>query len=716
MKKTQLLNMKPLMADDKMIQVAKQQKLENRYWGSYYYSPYNTFFKAHQEDGILKVSIFFAKYLRLGATEPVYDIFLDKKEARFLTYNHVHKKWSKAKLDRLEQSECLSLRKIFCSPADTKCILEYMGNYDSVYDSIFFFQMDIREKELERKHKKVTDVWEKRMEQVPKLPKDWERWLFKVGVTQHFIFYRYERKKIKQGYCTWCEKEVEIAAPRHNKEGICPCCRHKIQFKAIGKGNKVQTKEETSYLIQRCKEGIVVREFRAAVLYLKGLYSKPIHFSRETRRIIYDRDLNATEFYYGDYKKRGRMLWIEGKLNWYACLYNMGEEPYNAGKVYGRVLPSLAKRELRYTGLYEWIKKRKFISPKYYFQELKKHPYIEKLIKAGLYDLVEELMNSYEEIEYKDGKELGKALGIDRFRMNRLRNNKGGIVYLKWLQKEKKEERIIDEAVLRWLEKEHIQPDELQFISDRMSELQIKNYVERQLQGENINVKNLLSLWKDYLSMAKRAHFNINDPIIYRAKELKKRHDEMIQIVGDKDLVLKAADIEKAFPKIDAICKEIKEKYEYQGKEYVIVAPSEIEDILMEGKALHHCIDKNDNYFERISKRESYILFLRRKKDQDVPYYTLEVEPDGTVRQKRTEFNRQHSDIKQAEKFLYRWQKQLQKKLTPEDWALAVQSRASRKRELEEMRSKKVKINGGNYAGQLLADVLEADLMEVNAA
>lgn len=70
-------------------------------------------------------------------------------------------------------------------------------------------------------------------------------------------------------------------------------------------------------------------------------------------------------------------------------------------------------------------------------------------------------------------------------------------------------------------------------------------------------------------------------------------------------------------------------------------------------------MDNNDNYFERINKRESYILFLRRIEKPDVAYYTLEVEPDGTVRQKRTEFNRQHSDIELAEQFLLKWQKQL---------------------------------------------------------
>ncbi len=117
------------------------------------------------------------------------------------------------------------------------------------------------------------------MEQIPPLPKDWERWLYKVGITKHFIFYQYERKGAKQGYCTWCEKMVPIAVPKHNKKGRCRCCGHKIQFKSIGKAYTVQTEDETAYLIQRCQEGFVVREFRARVVYPKGCHMKPLRYS-----------------------------------------------------------------------------------------------------------------------------------------------------------------------------------------------------------------------------------------------------------------------------------------------------------------------------------------------------------------------------------------------------------------------------------------------------
>lgn len=103
---------------------------------------------------------------------------------------------------------------------------------------------------------------------------------------------------------------------------------------------------------------------------------------------------------------------------------------------------------------------------------------------------------------------------------------------------------------------------------------------------------------------------------------------------------------------------------------------------------------------------------MLRKEQPKKPYYTLEVEPDGTVRQKRTRYNRQEEDIELAIKFLKKWQVQLQKKISLEDRELAKQSRQLRAKEIDELREKQIKIHG-NFNGKLLADLLEEDLMEV---
>ena len=117
-------------------------------------------------------------------------------------------------------------------------------------------------------------------------------------------------------------------------------------------------------------------------------------------------------------------------------------------------------------------------------------------------------------------------------------------------------------------------------------------------------------------------------------------------------------------------------------------------------------------YYERIERRESFIMFLRRTDEPEDPYYTLEIEPDGTVRQKRTLFDRQYEDIEQATEFLLKWQKVIAARLTGRDLKLAERSRELRKEEFIQMQKDRVIIHTGHLAGRLLADVLLADLLE----
>jgi len=140
--------------------------------------------------------------------------------------------------------------------------------------------------------------------------------------------------------------------------------------------------------------------------------------------------------------------------------------------------------------------------------------------------------------------------------------------------------------------------------------------------------------------------------------------------------------------------------------------PEKVEDILTEGQNLHHCVGESERYWERIERQESYVLFLRRTNEIGKSYYTLEIEPDGTVRQKRTMYDRQEADIEDAKRFLKKWQKEISKRITDKERDLAKKSRVLRFEEFTEMRKNHVIIHTGNLQGKLLVDVLMADLME----
>lgn len=672
---------------------------------------YGRYLRACCKEGILKVSIFLTEHLQLHASLPAYDLYIDKEEEAFISYDYFHRKWTEAMLDKLGWPSYALSSGIYAEEPSRKCIFQYLGKEGEPYKLLLDYQRQVRENRLQRRDKRVTDAWKKRMEQVPALPKDWDRWVRKVGITQNFIFYQAGQKKKMEGYCSWCEKMVPINAPKHNEYGKCRCCGHEIQYKSTGRMANVLHTTDIAYLLQRCGDGFVVREFVLEKMHKKAYCQKPAVGCWERRRVLYSRDFEGTEYYQGFYKKRVH-TWIEGGLTKTSSYGYREWVCYERGKVYGKTLPSLSRGALSHTGFSAFAKESRYVSPIEYLETYRRYPYIEQWAKAGLHTLLKEFLDSPGEIQREDNKNLGKSLGIDRFRLKRLREQKGGPLYLEWLRYEKERDTVIPDRTLAWYEQQKIRPDQIAFIRDRMGETQIKNYLARQMQEYRESAAELLTFWKDYLVMAERAHMDVTDPIVYRARYLLKRHDEMVRRIGTKDLALKACEIAKKYPHVDELCLQAKEKYAYAGRDYTVICPESIEDILAEGRQLLHCMDKSDTYFSRIEERETYILFLRKTGEEKTPYYTLEVEPDGTVRQKRTLYNRQLPDIEQATAFLKRWQRIVQKRLGREDYILAEKSRKRREEELLELREKEVRVNG-NFNGRLLADILEEDLLEI---
>ena len=307
---------------------------------------------------------------------------------------------------------------------------------------------------------------------------------------------------------------------------------------------------------------------------------------------------------------------------------------------------------------------------------------------------------------------LAKLLCIDSAKLKELKENGGDSKYLIWLQFEKQSCKPISADIKKWFIQNGVMPRNLNFITDKMSIIQIYNYLNKQMCATRMTCKEVLEMWQDYLEMAINLNIDINDEIIYRANKLRQRHAELIKRLQEKDLNERAKEILKSYPKIPAILSSIKSKYEYVGNEYSVIVPEGIEDILLEGRNLNHCVAEQDRYIDRIERQEAYILFLRKNAEPDVSYYTLEVEPGGTIRQKRSKYDRQYDDIDDAKKFLEEWQKVIKKRLDDCDNRLAEKSKILRLEEFAELDENNILIHGGELQGIRLVDVLMKDLME----
>lgn len=353
----------------------------------------------------------------------------------------------------------------------------------------------------------------------------------------------------------------------------------------------------------------------------------------------------------------------------------------------------------------------------------------ELLLKGRFYRLFERFVsciNVWEEA-FRDywgininpyGGNASEVLGLtDGQNINRLRDMDGDYNILAWLKWSESKNRRISQEALVFYGANGIFPYQTDFIYPRMSPEQIMHYVKKQKEVSypGLSAGKVLEQWTDYMRMAKDLNKKVNDEMIYRPKELKLRHDEYVEECNRKRQMIKAKhDREYAkqkvkeynakFPRARAVLKKIKPKLEWENEDYMIVVPKELTEIIFEGQQLHHCAGATDRYFDRIEQEETYIVFLREKKHKNVPFYTIEVEPGGTIRQHRGMYD-EEPDIDKIKPALREWQKEIRRRMKEEDHKKAAEAkrkRAENIRELEEKRNTRV-LNG------LMEDLMEVE-------
>ncbi len=294
--------------------------------------------------------------------------------------------------------------------------------------------------------------------------------------------------------------------------------------------------------------------------------------------------------------------------------------------------------------------------------------FMEYFVKAGLRRLTEELGK---EISTWSGfpswigwgETMEEVLGIDKQRFRRLKAANGGNIYLEWLKWEQETGKYIKEDVLRWMEKNQMKRNDIDWILDRMSPEQVKNYVERERGSRTI--RKTMMYWKDYLSMADAEGMDIRDPIIYRTKNMKQRHDELVEKRNREKDNQWIMELNLRFGDLGEICDGLRRIYDYRDQNYLIRLPKNVEDVVREGRLLHHCVGSSERYFLNMKQGTSYILFLRKAEEPDTPWYTIEAKPDGTILQAYTEYDRKDG-WQEAGKVLDRWKTQVKRKVLKE--------------------------------------------------
>lgn len=565
------------------------------------------------------------------------------------------------------------------------------------------------------------------MARVPILPVDFREWLSEEVFPERYLYTKKEKGKTRYT-CTACGKSgIRKMTARIGGETACPRCGKQVKVRSLSREYAVR--KAYVVILQDMMLPRDKKDWLHNVLpEMKGYVERQLHVycteSPEGAEFYICEDVRALckagehwgKCYYGqdtDETPRLQTFWDTNAKNrrWKSSYIY----PNNLGSVLGTA-------GLEHSGLDILARKRIPINVDFFIVKYDEMPWIEYIIKAGLNRLVKEIVDCGlygipPGVVKGSGSSLQECLMLDGSGVNRLKQLNGGCVILDWLRVEAKTKKKISTESLELFDKYNVRPFEAEpalMLKLFGSPNKMANYLRRQMKETGSPPAVTLHTWNDYIDMCKKLKKPIESEMVYKPKDLNLAHDGCMALLKKESAAKRAEEVRKKFPEAEINLQMIADKYEFRDDTYCIKVPGTIEDIIVEGAVLGHCIDRTDVYFDRIQNRTSFLVFLRKTEKPDAPWYTLEIEPGGTIRQKRTVGNTQKDeDIKAFTPFLRSWQKHVLRKMNETDRELARASREARLEEYGQLRARKEPIRRGLLAGQLLVDVLEADLMEV---
>lgn len=734
MRKEELRKLKRIFATPKMVRMSKENNIRTEYRRRYTWrerekealpTKYDFFIRCQTRREFLIICVFRPHWSNKAEIRyPLYEIYCNPEGeewiTRILNPDGTEEKWSSAMFDNLpevdrsnwkqERYRLLGIEKrIWQNPEGKDTIQRVLKTDKKGVEGLIEWQRKIKAKRIEEAEKREQAPWDADMKLVPKIMPSFDGWMIREAADKYFIIYE-AKKKQDEGWCSGCWRYVHIVEPRHNKQGKCPRCGKDIIFKASGKIKGLETGQYRAQCIQKISGGIVVRTFRQKQYYRGAAdYRKPDHYTYETERILIMDDGTVKRYYYGSYKNKYSRFILSDYHPWYS----------EKTKLYHGNLGSLKKTALKNSAIDLWARygkgKELPIDAEHYLAIEKNNPVIEKLAKIRMFTLAEDLIRGADtgdgDLLDHDATELAKILRIDGARLKRLKAMDGGAYHLKWFQSEKRRDIIWPDAMIKDFGDAETEDEDFGFLAAcSISYVKIWNYMKRQQALTQDSLEQIKSTWEDYLDMAAKAKMDVTNERIWKPRDLKAAHNEVILILQQGEMEKEAKKLAKKWPKVNGILPKLK-KFEYADKNFAIVVPESILDIVKEGRILQHCVHTCDFYFDRIQRDETYLFFLRRAGQEDVPWYTLEVEAGGNIRQKRTTGDNQNRDFEEAVPFLKKWQRYYIKQLTEEEKAAGLRADQARQQEYAKLRKDGNRVWHGKLAGQLLADVLEADFM-----
>ena len=460
--------------------------------------------------------------------------------------------------------------------------------------------------------------------------------------------------------------------PREGKYGTCPMCGVRGKYKCQGKVKGDYSKTIYLFLGQKYKEnGMVMRYVEVSKQWILGF----ICGDKEPEMYNACEELSGIEIARA-YWTPGKKIQIDyqkynsytGKDFWDDC--NLcGRSPIfiHSGLILSETYEEMKGTMFQYSALREFAENVREINPIDYLECYNRTPQIEILVKLGMTDIVEKLVKCYYGIVAdENARRPDQFLGIRKERVQQLIKKKGDTHLLEVMQMERRQGKNWTDTQIEHLAETGLSGAQVAMATRYMTLQKLLNRIEKYAGCEygtgcysaSERIRHTAITYADYLSMRVNAGYDLSNSVYQQPRDLEAAHNKLVMKSNKAKMDRHLEEVAERYPEIRKSYKKLRNKYYYEDDRYIIRPARSAEEIVMEGRLLHHCVGGNA-YLGKHNTGQTYILMLRFREEPDVPYITVEIDAKNpTILQWYGDKDRK-PDRENMRKWLNTWLKKL---------------------------------------------------------
>lgn len=427
--------------------------------------------------------------------------------------------------------------------------------------------------------------------------------------------------------------------PREGHYGTCPMCGARGEYKCQGRVKGTCDKYIYLFLGQKYKEnGMVMRYVEVGKKWTLGF----ICGDKGPEMYNASEELSGVEIARA-YFEPGKKVQIDyhkhdpymGKDFWDDCnLYGMANIPISAGLIMSETYEEMKGTIFQYSALQEYAKNVREVNPIDYLERYSQTPQIEVLVKMGLTDVVEKLVKYYYGIVAdENARRPDQFLGIRKERVKQLIRKKGDTHLLRVMQIEKRQGQNWTDEQVEHLAETDLSGTQVKTATRYMTLQKLLNRIEKyagckygtECSSALARIRHTATTYADYLSMRINLGYDLNNTVYQQPQDLEAEHNKMVMETNKEEMDKHLKEVAERYPEIRHVYRGLRNKYLYEDDKYIIRPARSAEEIVMEGRLLHHCVGGN-TYLAKHNTGKTYILMLRFKEEPDVPYITVEID------------------------------------------------------------------------------------------